>query len=81
MNRQRYDQLHTELAALSDLLEMVPEEAVIDRISLQKRRLSVEWKLENDPPPQRWPSAARITFNGLPVASGPRINATLVAKR
>ena len=75
MNRHEYDRLQTELAALNDLLEMVPEEAVIDRISLQSRKSRVERRLENDPPPQRWPSTAKITFDGLPVVSDQGINA------
>ena len=76
MNKHRFDRLQTELVALDDLLKIVPEEAVIDRISLEERRSRIEQKLEHDPPPPRWPSAARITFNGLPVASNQGINAT-----
>ena len=42
MNKHRFDRLQTELVALDDLLKIVPEEAVIDRISLEERRSRIE---------------------------------------
>ena len=75
MNKQLYDQLQTEMAALDELLEIVPEEAVIDRISIEKRKNLLERELETNPPPQRWPFAARIAFDGTPVLNSQGINA------
>ncbi len=75
MNKQMYDQLQTEMAALDELLEILPEEAVIDRISIEKRKNLLERKLETNPPPRRWPFAARIAFDGTPVLNSQGINA------
>ena len=73
--RDRYHQLQTELAALDDLLAIAPEDAVIDRFSIQKRKDRVVLLLENTSNPEQWPFNARVSFNGKPVESGQGINA------
>lgn len=70
MNRKEYEYLLEQQSGLDDLLTMVPEDAVIDRISLQSRRDRVAAKLATYPAPPRWPATARLTFNGRPVAAG-----------
>ena len=70
MNRKEYEYLQEQMAGLDDLLEMVPADAVGDRISLQSRRDRVAAKLAECPAPERRPAKARLTFNGHPVAAG-----------
>lgn len=68
MNRKEYEYLLEQQSGLDDLLTMVPEDAVIDRISLQSRRDRVAAKLAAYPAAPRWPAMARLTFGGRPVA-------------
>ena len=68
MNKQRYIQLQSELVGLNELLSLAPHDAVIDRIGFEDRMARLREELESDPPPSRWPAAARITFNGVPVS-------------
>ena len=67
MIRRQYEWLRAELASLNELLATTPEEAVIDRMSLEYRKADVEAELAASQPPDRWPATARLTFNGAPV--------------
>ena len=64
MNRREYEWLRGDLAALNELLAMTPEEAVIDRMSLESRRSQVAEELAAYPVPERWPLVGSITFRG-----------------
>ena len=70
MSKRGYDNLCAQLAGLDELLTMVPDDAVIDRMSLESRRQAVAKQLAAYPAPARWPATARLTFNGKPVAAG-----------
>ena len=67
MNIQEYNQLKAEQSALEQLLAEIPEENVIDRISLECRKADVDKELESKEPPHRDPTHAKITFRGKPV--------------
>ena len=69
MNRKEYEYLQSQLVGLDELLAMVPDDAVIDRMSLQSRRDRVATKLAAYPVPARWPATACLTFNGKPVVA------------
>lgn len=69
MNRKEYEYLQSQLSGLDELLAMVPDDAVIDRMSLQSRRNRVAAKLVAYPVPARWPATACLTFNGKPVVA------------
>ena len=67
IRERQYHHLRAELAELDSLLSMTPEEAVIDRLSLEYRRSQVKEELDANPRPPRWPVTAHLTFNGKPV--------------
>ena len=67
MNRREYEWLRSDLAALDDLIATTPEEAVIDRVSLESRRSQVEEELAAYRVPDKWPLVGSITFKGDPV--------------
>lgn len=67
MNRRDFQFLHAELGELNQLLSMMPESAVIDRMSLEYRRAQVEEELAAYRVPDRWPLVGSITFQGSPV--------------
>ena len=67
VREREYHQLRAELAELDNLLSITAESAVIDRMSLERRRLRVEEELKANPPPPRWPATANLAFNGKPV--------------
>ena len=67
MNRREYEWLRSGLGALDKLLAMTPEDAVIDRMSLESEREEIVEKLAAFTPPARWPATAYLTFNGDPV--------------
>ena len=52
MNREEYEYLQEQRAGLNGLLDLVPEDAVADRISLQSRRDRVAAKLAAAPAPR-----------------------------
>lgn len=64
MNRREYEWLRAELSTLNELLAETPEEAVIDRMSLESRKEDVEAELAAYPVPERWPLVGSITFRG-----------------
>lgn len=68
MDKQRYVELQAELAGLNELLNLAPQDAVIDRIGFEDRIARLQEELETNPPPPRWPASARLTFDGTPVA-------------
>lgn len=76
MNRQEYEWLRSGLGALDKLLSMTPEDAVIDRMSLEAEREEIAAKLAAFTPPARWPATARLTFDGDPVVGRHGIYAT-----
>ena len=55
MNREEYEYLQEQYAGLNGLLDLVPEDAVADRISLQSRRDRVAAKLAAAPAPEQPP--------------------------
>ena len=67
MNRREYEWLRAELSTLNELLAETPEEAVIDRMSLESRKEDVEAELAAYPGPEGWPLVGSITFKGEPV--------------
>ena len=70
-SREReYDFLLAELVELNRLLSMVPEAAVIDRISLEGRKEQVLFELDALPQRDRWPASAHLSFSGAPVVDG-----------
>lgn len=67
MNLHTYRRLQAEQKAIANMLAEIPEDRVIDRISLEARMRSVEEELASQPPPERQPVRARLTFRGRPV--------------
>ena len=62
MERQEYEWLRSGIGALDELLAMTPEEAVIDRMSLESEREKIVAKLAGFTPPARWPATAWLTL-------------------
>lgn len=67
MNFQEYQHLLSERKELQRLLQKMPGDHVIDRMSLQTRLDSVNKALEEAPVHMREPFKARLTFRGKPV--------------
>jgi len=67
MNRRHYEWLRSGLGELDRLLEMMPEDAVISRMSLESERAKIAAELAAFTVPARWPATAQLTFNGDPV--------------
>ena len=67
MTEREYQFLRADLGELDQLLSMMPESAVIDRMSLEYRRSQVEQDLAAYSVPERWPLVGSITFKGEPV--------------
>ena len=67
IGEHEYHRLHAELAELALLIAATPEEAVINRATLEYRRSQVEDEIRANPAPPRWPAHAYLTFNGKPV--------------
>ena len=70
MNRREYENLLAQLGDINQFLAMLPASAVLDRASWEYRKQQVKEELDANPPPLRWPAAARLAFNGPPVAPG-----------
>ena len=68
----------SEIKELGALLAAIPEEDVIDRMSLESRLVSAKEALESLP--QQSPAKARLTFRGKPVFSSHGISADFGAK-
>ena len=60
-------QLLAERASLERLLSEIPEENVIDRMSLESRRQEIDEMLAEAKAPRREPVRARLTFGGKPI--------------
>ncbi len=80
MSMREYRFLRAELAELDGLLAMAPEDAIIDRMTLDSRRAEVAESLEAYRDPPRFPLSARLTFNGEPVVAGRGIAAEFGGK-
>ena len=78
---RQYEFLRADLAELNNLLSMMPESAVVDRMSLEYRRSQVEAELEAFQPPPRWPATAHLAFNGRPVVDREGIYADFRQRR
>lgn len=67
IREREYHRLHSELAELDRLIAETPEDAVINRATLEYRKSQVEEEIRANPAPPRWPAHAHLTFNGKPV--------------
>lgn len=67
MNRHNYQLILAERSQLRQILERIPEEDVIDRLSLQARLSKAEAFLSEAAPYDREPARVRLTFRGQPV--------------
>jgi len=67
MNLHEYQRLQAERVELGKLLAQTPKIDVIDRMSLQSRKDSIENLLASVPVPKREPIRAKLTFRGKPV--------------
>jgi hypothetical protein len=75
MNKRTHEHLLSELGEIKHLLEITPESSAIDRLSLRHRKSQIQSELETTPPPNRWPVAVQLVFNGRPVVDGQGIEA------
>ncbi len=71
--------LTSEIAQVSQMLAKLPEDAVIDKLSLKSRLAELENELKNLPEAVA-PSTARITFRGRPVVGSRGIFADFASK-
>ncbi|TEA79978.1 hypothetical protein [Allopusillimonas ginsengisoli] len=76
---QRSESLLSEIRELEQLLDGIPETAVIQRISLENRLKSVRQALEQEVVKPK-PSCARLTFRGRPVVGSRGIAADFGGK-
>ncbi len=67
MNRTEYLHLLGEHNSLQRMLENIPEEDVLDRMSIESRLGQVKQRLEQAQVVEKTPAKARLTFNGRPV--------------
>ena len=67
MNRDDYQHLLAEREQLCRILENIPEDDVIDRMSVQARLEKVETTLTKNQLVQREPARVKLTFRGKPV--------------
>ena len=67
MNIHEYQHLQAERTELSRILEQIPEENVIDRMSFQSRLDAVNEMLASVPAGVREPVRAKLTFSGKPI--------------
>ena len=67
MNYRDHKHLMAERDALRSTLERMPEDAVIDRMSIQARLTRIDSELAAVAQAPRSPASARITFRGRPV--------------
>ena len=75
IQEREYHRLHAELAELDRLIAATPEEAVINRATLEYRRSQVDEEIRANPAPPRWPAHVHLTFNGKPVVDSQGIYA------
>jgi hypothetical protein len=67
MNYRDFKHLQAERATLRSMLDRMPADAVIDRMSIQARLNSIDSELAMTARAPRQPASARITFRGRPV--------------
>lgn len=67
MNLHEYHQLQAERAALDKLLDQIPIENVIDRMSLEDKKREIEETLAAQTAPTREPTKVKLTFRGKPI--------------
>ena len=67
MNLHEYRHLQAERDTLTSFLAELPEESVIERMSLEARKEKIERMLASWTPPSREPARACLTFRGKPV--------------
>lgn len=67
MNLHEYRHLQAERNTLASFLAELPEESVIERMSLEARKEKIEQMLASWTPPSREPARACLTFRGKPV--------------
>lgn len=67
MNLHEYRHLQAERNTLARFLAELPEESVIERMSLEARKEKIEQMLASWAPPSREPARACLTFRGKPV--------------
>ena len=67
MNLHEYRHLQAERNTLARFLAELPEESVIERMSLEARKEKIEQMLASWTPPSREPARACLTFRGKPV--------------
>ena len=67
MNLHEYRHLQAERDTLASFLAELPEESVIERMSLEARKEKIEQMIASWTPPSREPARARLTFRGKPV--------------
>ena len=67
MNLHEYRHLQAERDTLASFLAELPEESVIERMSLEARKEKIEQMIASWTPPSREPVRARLTFRGKPI--------------
>lgn len=67
MNYREHKHLKAERASLLSMLERMPGDAMIDRLSIQARLKGIDAELATLASSPRMPASARITFRGRPV--------------
>src|SRR5262245_25840083 len=70
MNYLEYKHLIAERATLRSMIDEVPVDAVIDRLSLQARLKKLEAELATVKQAPKPPASVRLTFRGRPVVLG-----------
>jgi len=67
MMTQEYRQIRAEIAALEKMLMKLPKSSVIDRMSLEARKKSLEEELASQAMDVRRPLRVNLTFRGKPI--------------
>ena len=80
MNLHEYRHLQAERDTLASFLAELPEESVIERMSLEARKEKIEQMIASWTPPSREPARACLTFRGKPVVDAHGICADFGAK-
>ena len=75
MNLSEYRLLRAELNTLEDLINGLPEESIIERISLEYRKSQVEEELASLPDQPQESVLVRLTFGGRPIVDSQGVRA------
>lgn len=67
MNRTEYLHLLGERSSLESMLQKIPEDDVLDRMSIESRLEKIKLLLAQTQITEKVPAKARLTFNGRPV--------------